>query len=239
LSPLGIMISLTLTLFLIFVVLNNVYHALRQQQDAPPLLWLLVWSLTPLLGTFLISLVRPIFQLRTVLTAAPAFYLLVAWGVVRASHKHLNLPIFLAVVVLMVVSAFNFYMDPIFAKPTWRQAAQYVQARVQPGDVVIHTSPGSYFTFLVYPHSVVHVLLPGDPTLTRQNAPSQAIETAVGGAPQPIDQAVQGYHRVWLVVALDQAIQHQQQQKQVFDARYKVVAENQIGGIYIFTYTLD
>jgi hypothetical protein len=132
---------------------------------------------------------------------------------------------------------FNFYFDPTFAKPAWRQAAHYVHQHTQPGDIVLHTSDGSFLTFLVYEHDVQHALLPVDPELAHQNAPSQSIVTAVGGLPQPIDEVVvQGHKRAWLVVGLDQVIEYQIAQKEQFDARFQLLAETRIDGIYIFTY---
>jgi len=231
--------SLAAVLLVVFVVLNNVRHALKAQVDTQPLLWLLLWSFVPLLGTFLISLVKPIFQLRTVLTATPALYLLVAWGVIRAQQSRVNLLLFLPTLGLMLFSAFNFYFNPAFAKPAWREAAYFVQERVQPGDVVVHTSPGSFVPFLAYPHTVDHLLLP-DPVVARENAPSQPIVAAVGGPPQPVEAI--GQHvdeRVWLVVGLDQSVAHQTAQKEWFDTHYRCLAHNNVNGIYVFTYAVE
>ncbi|MCB9109063.1 MAG: glycosyltransferase family 39 protein [Anaerolineales bacterium] len=235
----GIAVSLVATLLIVFVTLNEIRHAIREGNRVKPLLWLLLWGLVPLLGTYLVSLIRPIFQLRTVITAAPPFYLMVAWGVASARQRRLNMLLFLPALAMMLISIFNFYFNPAFAKPAWRQAAFYVQTQVRPGDIVLHTSPGSLMPFLAYPHSVRHVLLPGDPELVQENAPSQSIGVAVGGEPQPIEQAVQGYDRAWLVVGLDQAIDYQQQQLAEIEARYRLLEENRINGIYIGTFALD
>jgi len=238
LTPFWIMTALAVTLFLLFAVFSNVYHALKKGVDIHALWWLLLWGFIPLLGTFLISLIKPIFQLRTVLTAAPAFYLLVAWGVTRSRHRQINTLLLMFVLVLMMVSLFNLYFNPVFAKPPWREAAAFVEQQVQSGDVVVHTSPGSYLPFKAYPHTVEHVMLPNDPELVQDNAPSQSIGEAVAGAPVSVDEAVQGYRRAWLVVGLDQAVGHQQRQKAIFDSRYQLLAEDKVGAIYIFLYTL-
>ena len=62
---------------------------------------------------------------------------------------------------------------------------------------------------------------------------------AVGGEPQAIDEAVQGYERVWLVVGLDHSIEYQMAQKAQFDTRYELLDETKIGGVHIFVYSLD
>ena len=238
LPALGIAISLAATLLIIFVTLNEIRHAIQAGNAVKPLFWLLLWGFIPLLGTYLISLIRPIFELRTVMTAAPAFYLMIAWAVTRARHRYINALFFVPTAAVMVVSIFNFYFNPAFAKPAWRQAAFYVQSQVRPGDIVLHTSPGSFMPFLAYPHSVDHVLLPGDPELVRDNAPSQSIGIAVGGEPQPLEQATKGYERAWLVVGLDQAVEYQQQQLAEIEARFELLSENKTGNIFIFSYAL-
>jgi len=240
LPSLWIAVSLAVTLLIIFVVLNDVRHALAESSvDTRSLGWLLLWGFVPLLGTYVVSLVRPIFQIRTVITASLAFYLLVAWGITRVRRRKLNLLLSLPTLVMMLVSVLNFYFNPSFAKPPWRQAAYYVRERAQPGDVVLHTSDGSFLPFLSYEPNVEHILLPEDPVAARENAPSQSIVSAVGGLPQPIDKAVQEHERAWLVVGLDHAVAYQVEQKQRFDTLYRLLGQTEIGGIYIFTYALD
>ncbi len=239
LPGLWIGISLAATLLIVFIILNDVRHAFKLKKDVKPLIWLLLWCFVPLVGTLLISLWRPIFQLRTVLTATPALYLLIAWGITRARHKQINLILFLPALALMAMSIFNFYFNPAFAKPTWREAAQYVHSQAQASDVVLHTSTGSYLPFLAYEHHVQHIRLPDDPELVRKNAPSQPIVTAVGGVPRSIEEAVQGYERAWLVVGLDHSVEYQVAQKEKFDAHYSLLDETKIGGVHIFAYALE
>lgn len=239
LPPVWIAVSLATTLLIIFVVLNDVRHALAEgEADTRPLVWLLLWAFVPLLGIFLVSLVRPIFEVRTVITAAPAFYLLVAWGVTHVRNKKLNLLLFLPTLAMMIISIANFYFNPAFAKPAWRLAANYVNEHTRPGDVVLHTSDGSLLPFLAYQPNRPHILLPVDPEVFRLSIPSQVIATALRGPPQPIDRAVKGYERAWLVVGLDFAVEHQLEQQRQLDQRYRLLAEKEIEGIYIFTYAL-
>ncbi len=237
----GIIISLAATLFIIFVALNSLRHALRQQRDVKVLSWLLLWGAIPLATMLLISwLVVPIFQLRTVMTAAPAFYLLVAWAIIRTPYRHLNLLIFLPLLAMMGISIFNFYFNPVFAKPAWREAAFYVQSQTQAGDVVFHTSPGSLLPFLAYETNLTntkHILLP-DPEVSRQNAPSQPILAAVAGSPQTVEAVITKYNRAWLVIGLDQSIAYQTAQKAQFDTRFLLFEENEVGSIYIFGYRI-
>lgn len=235
-----IAISLAVTLFVFFAILNNVRHALSEGSSDSPALWLLLlWLVVPLLGTYLISLFRPLFQLRTVLTASLPVYLLVGWGLIRTPRPRLNQGLFAPTLIIMLLALFNFYFDPAYAKPPWREAAAYVRDQAQPGDVALHASDGSYLPFLVYDPTVPHVLLPGNAEIARINAPSQAIVTAVSAPKQEAAAAIQGYRRVWLVLGMDQAIDYQLAQKDYFDRHYRLVDETHIGGIYILRYALD
>jgi mannosyltransferase len=235
-----IAVSLVVTLFIFFAILNNVRHALSEgSADSPALLWLLLWLLLPLLGTYLVSLVRPLFQLRTVLTASLPVYLLIGWGITRTPRPRLNQGLFIPTLVIIGIALFNFYFDPAYAKPPWREAAAYVRHHVRVGDVVLHASDGSYLPFLIYAPTIPHVLLPGDPEIARINAPSQAIVTAVTAPKQEVAAAVHEYQRAWLVLGMDQAIDYQLAQKNYFDQHYRLVDETQVGGIYLLRYALD
>jgi hypothetical protein len=192
----------------------------------------------PLLGTYAVSLLRPIFQIRTVMTTAPAFYILAAWGLTRAPRARLHWLLFAPTLLAMGVSMRNYYFDPAYAKPPWRQAAAYVNQRAQPGDVVIHTSEGSFLPFLCYDHRVEQVLLPEESETARGNAPSQYIVSAVGSPPQMTEEAVRGYARAWLVMGLDHAVEHQWEQKRSLDGRYRLAYEEKIDGIFVFLYIL-
>lgn len=240
LPPFWIAVSLAVTLLMVFVLFNSVRHAFRQRDtDVEALIWLLLWGLMPLLGIYIASLVRPIFQIRTVMTTAPAFYLLVGWGLTRVRQKKIHNVLFLPTLLMMLMSTWNFYFNPAFSKPPWRQAAAYVDEHAQPGDVALHTSTGSFLTFLCYDHDIEHIRLPEDPVTARENAPSQFIISAVASPSQSVKDAVRGYQRAWLIVGLDHAVRYQLDQKQYFDDHYHLLEENEIGGIYILVYTLD
>lgn len=240
LSQVWTVVALVAALFMIFVVLNSVRHSLVERRpDAEALVWLLLWGLVPLLGTYAVSLVRPIFQIRTVMTAAPAFYLLVGWGLTRVRRRRTHWILFMPTLLIMAVSAWNFYFDPAFSKPAWRQAALYVNEHAQDGDVAIHTSEGSFLTFLCYEHHIEHTLLPEDPDTAQKNAPSQQIVAAVASPSQPIDRAVRGHKRAWVVVGLDHAVEHQISQKEQFDARYPLLVEDRVGGVLVYLYQLE
>ncbi|MFN8453588.1 MAG: glycosyltransferase family 39 protein [Anaerolineae bacterium] len=233
----GTAVSLGVTLLIIFVVLNSVRHALiAESGDKQALIWLLLWAFVPLLGLYLISLIRPIFQLRTVMLASLPLYLLLSWGVTCAARKRFNQWLLLPTLFMMSLSLYNFYFDPVYAKPPWREAAAYVRDHAQPGDVAIHTSEGSYLPFLVYNSIMEQVRLqePEAPDSSR----SQTIISAVASAGQSIEAATRGRQRAWLILGLDRAIEFQLAQKDYFNHSYTLLREMEIEGIYISEYSL-
>lgn len=236
-----IAVSLAVTLLITFVVLNSVRHALAEgSADSQALTWLLLWIFVPLLGLYLVSLIRPIFQLRTVITASLPIYLLISWGVTRAAKKRFNRWLLLPTLIVMLLSLFNFYFDPAYAKPSWREAAAYVREQAQPRDIVLHTSEGSFLPFLAYNHNnMEHIRLREEQANDPDSSRSQTIIAAVTSPEQSIEAAVQGRQRAWLVMGLDRDIEYQLAQKEYFDRHYTLLTETEIKGIYIFEYALS
>jgi 4-amino-4-deoxy-L-arabinose transferase-like glycosyltransferase len=240
LPPFWTAVSLAVTLLIIFVVLNSVRHALAEASgDSQALIWLLLWAFVPLLSLYLISLIQPIFQLRTVITASLPLYLLLSWGVTRAPQTRLNQWLLLPSLAMMGLSLFNFYFEPVYAKPPWREAAAYLRNHAQPGDIAIHTSEGSYLPFLVYASNIEQVRLQEADDIAPDSSRPQAIITAVASAGQSIDEATEGRQRTWLIMGLDRAIEFQLAQKDYFDRHYSLLREMEIRGIYISEYTLS
>jgi len=188
-----IAVSLAVTLLITFVVLNSVRYALAEGSgDSQALIWLLLWAFVPLVGLYLISLIRPIFQLRTVITASLPIYLLISWGVTRAAKKNLNRWLLVPTLAVMLISLFNFYFDPVYAKPAWREAAAYVREQAQPHDIALHTSEGSFLPFLAYNHNIEHIRLREESAHDPDSSRSQTIIAAVTSPEQSVEEAIQG-----------------------------------------------
>lgn len=96
----------------------------------------LIWLLVPILVPFVISVtVRPIFQLRYIIVAAPAFLILVARGIQAPSSGPVRYGLVVLVLTGMVVPLPGYYTEP--HKDQWDDAAAYVSENAEPGDVVI------------------------------------------------------------------------------------------------------
>jgi 4-amino-4-deoxy-L-arabinose transferase-like glycosyltransferase len=227
------------SLFIIFVLLNSVRYALKEKSlDVEPLVLVLLWAWMPMIGVYLLTPIRPIFQIRTVMTSAPAFYLLVAWGLTRAKRTKLHWALFAPTALTMLVAAWGFYANPIYAKPNWREPARYVDERARPGDVVMHTSVGSFLPTMCYDHSVEHVLLQPEASTIAQDTTSWPTIWALTSRARSMDDSVAGYDRGWLIVGLDRAVEQQLAQKERFDEQYELLQEAEIAQVHVYLYAL-
>jgi mannosyltransferase len=101
--------------------------------------WLVVAYFTlPLILAWVVNPVMPFFYARYLLLIAPAFYLLVAWGVVAVGH--LWRPLSAVGVLLLAGSGYGllgYYSDDAYLKGRYGQMMTYVQAHAQPGDGLV------------------------------------------------------------------------------------------------------
>ena len=102
----------------------------------------------PLLGVYLVSQARSIFNERYLILASPGFFLLAgagwAWLFDRGRARFAALSSAVAVVLLATggLALSNYYFDPHFAKsPPWRDILNYIIRKSRPGDALVYTAP--------------------------------------------------------------------------------------------------
>ena len=222
-----------------FAVLGSlalvVYESLRHPSQDRSFALLIWMTFGPLAAVYLTAAAYPLFlPERTLIIVLPTLLILLAQGLVHRPRPSPT-PALLALLVLaLLVSLGNYYGNPKYRKPPMRQAAAYVSQNFRPGDVVLHTSDGSYIPFLVYPHPQAHFLLRGDP-LPRKTEPVYA---AWEGAMIEAAELAGPYRRLWLVVALDHSIAFQQQAQASFDEAHPLLERAGVGSVGISLYSL-
>ena len=118
------------------VVLVGLKNMGEYQSERSELRLVFLWLLIPILVPFLISItVKPIFQLRYIIVAAPAFLILLARGIQTFSYRSLRYGLVLVILVGMVVPLPGYYAEP--HKDQWDDAATYVSENAESGDVVL------------------------------------------------------------------------------------------------------
>ncbi len=172
----------------------------RQRRTA---LRLVSWLLLPIIAIWLISLRGPIFTDRYLIWVAPAFYMLVAAGVVRLLDLRRNIArIYTAV--LLVVSGHGLYVQaaqPI--KPQFGLAAAFVEARQTEGDLLLFQIPYNHLVYDAYVVSGANAGTVEPPwaeapyTNWRDQAGGYQVDAAEVG--REMRRIVAGYDRVWLI----------------------------------------
>lgn len=227
-------IGLFVTLSWLAIGSYEVYRNIRSTQTLRHRFYLLcLGAFLPLVIVLAISQVRPIFLERTLIICTPFLVLLLAWTL-TASRRRSPVPYLSGILsVLLVISLYRFYFDPSAQKPPLRLAAAQINMALEPNDMVVHTSVGSFMPFLFYQPPAEHYLLWGDPD-ARKSAKTFEL---FGGRIITRDN-IAGHGRLWLVVELDHSIDYQRDQVSWFDERFSLIDEMEIGGIFVRLYNI-
>ena len=187
-----------------------------------------------LLGVpLLVYIIRPFFlPERTMAAASPFIIMLLAWA---TSRRQTPLPYLVgATAVLMLVGSVLYHTSPLI-KPPYRDAIQFVESQRQAGDIVVHTSDGSYLPTLRYVDDHhYHLLLADDPDPRKP----QWVYEAVGGTLYTTEEILSQRERLWLIVALEHSIEWQQEQVALVQQQYPLLADYDFAGIIVQLYDM-
>ncbi|HEX2911994.1 MAG TPA: glycosyltransferase family 39 protein [Chloroflexia bacterium] len=120
-------------------------------------LLLTLYLVLPVLAFYLLTMRIPVFADRYLLIASPAYYLLVAWGLVWLGIKFWPVALLggVATLVFAGVALFSFNYSDTPQKEDWRESMRWLQSQLRPGDEII-VLPGYLKT------AVDYYLKPGD-----------------------------------------------------------------------------
>jgi uncharacterized membrane protein len=177
-------------------------------------------------------MIRPFFlPERTLAAASPFLIILLAWA---TSRRQTPLPYLVgATAVLMFFGSILYHTSPLI-KPPYRDAIHFIESQRQAGDVVLHTSDGSYLPALRYVdhQDHRHILLAGDPDPRKP----RWVYEALGGSLSLTDDILSDLDRLWLIVALEHSIVWQQEQAETLAQHYKLQAKYDFEGILVHLY---
>ncbi len=188
--------AIGISLLLLAVSLTVLF---RDKETRPRALMLTLWFFVPLMLLVLVSLRQNLFLPRVILYIAPAFALLIGWGMVRL---HASQHRVLATVCGCGLMAFNifalqgyYFNDNWWVKSPLREASAQVTGKFQRSDIVIHSSRFSYRPFQCYiGDRVTQGLL-----VETENLPG--LFRVIGNSQLPKDTAP--FRRIWLVLYPD------------------------------------
>jgi hypothetical protein len=132
-------------------------------RDARPALLVATAGL-PIVGTALLFLVRPMFEERYLIVAAPTCLALAAVGALALRWPHpLIGPALLAVLAIATIPFLRGYYPAVAAsRPDWRGLAAWIAERERPGDVALVTGHGVADAYGYYRRAVAPVVLAAD-----------------------------------------------------------------------------
>jgi mannosyltransferase len=175
-------------------------------QRRPAALLILFYLLVPLVGVYVASQLRPVFDERYLIIASPAFYLLIGAGLVWLLDLRRR---WLVVTSLMLVAAFlvsegvalsNYYFNPQFAKsPPWREILDYIADKARPEDALIYTAPLPTIQYYNENRLPAYLVIPRGPV------------TSLTEATEELQYVFENHARVWLIPAApgDWPVSHQ------------------------------
>jgi mannosyltransferase len=161
---------------------------------------LFCWLVLPLLTVWLISLRQPLFTDRYLIWTAPAFYLLVAVGLV--SIAQLGDPGRGVVVILtgtlLAISGSNLSQQAAYpVKSDFRAAAAHVADHYIPGELVIFQIPHGRYTFDYYFPRDDYIWADG--LYTNHRALDGSYLMSEQSAGLSMQEMTEGYSSVWLI----------------------------------------
>lgn len=121
-------------------------QAIRKNHDKN--IWLILfWFSFPIIIAFIISLKLPIYQPFRLIFVLPAFYILLALGLLNSNYKKPLIAIFI-LISLAGVSVYN--LNPRFQREDWKGATAFVSSKLTDNSAVIFAWPEPFDPFKFY-----------------------------------------------------------------------------------------
>jgi mannosyltransferase len=234
LMPIGLTITLLLFVLAVYGVTRALVRESLAESEQRALQLGLAVLLVPPTALLLLSLIRPLYIERVLISASFGVFLLWAWMWTRRARAFDRMLIALGVV-LIGVALGNYYLYPDLQKPPMRRAAQLLQSVWQPGEPVLHTSDWTALAFAYYAPGLPNRFLAGDPMYLNETTRGRSGLIA-GLIPQDRAELLAGQGKFWLVVALDHSEVYQQQRVDEFDALYRRERTFEVDEIYLLNY---
>jgi mannosyltransferase len=156
------------------------------------------WLLPPLLVPVVVSLaIAPLYTVRYVALAAPAFYLVIALGLIGLRRWARVLAI-TGLVVTAAAAITRAHVLPL--KHEWRRAAAFVEARAKPDDLLVFEADFSETAFVRYGNGA-------QPRIRAFPPPEGTTEETVWGSPtrgappRDMTPALAAAQRVWVILS--------------------------------------
>jgi 4-amino-4-deoxy-L-arabinose transferase-like glycosyltransferase len=136
-------------LLIAVAVLMLLFKADRRARPAA-ILVLLAWLAIPVLGLYLITLVRPMYTARYLIFVVPAYLLVLTGGLVAALQRSLVVGALLLGGLLVLHGEALYQQGTTLIKTDFRAATQYVLKAADPSDLILFQIPYGRYSFEYY-----------------------------------------------------------------------------------------
>jgi uncharacterized membrane protein len=199
--PVVVLSLTTLSVLLVFLIYRVLKTFRHPNPDRAPLALTLALTAGPIGLMWLVSQWRPVYLTRALLPAGLMFYLALAWLLTRA---RLPRPIRAALTVLWLATAavglVTQYTWHTFPRPPFDVADQFIAARWQPGDRVVHASKITMLPMTYYDRSLPQAYVRDTPGSSEDTLARPTQETLGLLADDCAAAAARGSSRVWFVI---------------------------------------
>ncbi len=191
-------------------------------------LMLLAWLFLPPLLLYLVSLSKPLYTDRYVIWIAPALLILLAQGVAALARiwRPLGLAALSALLAVGLLSGWRQMQTPI--KSDFRAAAAYVEARRQPGDILLFQIPYNRIVYEYYAGPQAQSI---DGRYTNSGSTEAQVDEEMrrdtGNAPA-----------VWLLASEEETWDQRQLVRQWLDAQGEVTDQQGFARVEVIRYAI-
>jgi hypothetical protein len=250
LLPPALFFSLLILVIIAFELIRH-RRASRSEQppDTPDSLFptsfslLLFLTIIPILLTFLVSQIQPVYIVRALLPSALVYYVLVAGMLIVGSvPTPVKWGLLLPSGVIVVAALVNHYTYAEFPRPPFDEAAAFLRSHYQPADAIVHSNKLTFFPTHYYDRSLPQEFIadePGSPSDTLAYPTQQALGLF---ATSDIETATLGHERVWLVVFQREIEEYRaagyldHPQRAWLDQYYTLVSVESFNDLYVYEY---
>jgi hypothetical protein len=189
--------------------------------------FLILWMCIPLAGVLVMTVITNLgYNVRYVAMTFPVYVMILAVGIARFRRLWFQLILMAAVLGSNSLALANYYFDPQYAREDARAAAQYLEAVVQPQDVILAVGTTTPLKFY-FRKDIPIVTLGGLRKSDRQMMAKRLQEFS------------KEYSRLWLVEMRVWQHDPQGKVKAVLSDTYPLIEQKQLPGVSIYAYQLS
>lgn len=177
----------------------------------------------PITEVFVVSLSRPMFDERYLVTIISPYLALLGRGL-ASPRRRTAIGMTGLILAGMLIANLTYRVDPAYAKaPDWNGAFAFLHDYARPTDAIVYTFPDpapTYYAQDRWPTFLLPSQFPPDPDLTRQR----------------VNEIVMAHPRVWLIPQWSPAWDEHHLVEQILDALAERAAEPSVGRIHLVLY---